>query len=92
MQTEFDPGKDAINQQKHGVSLALANQIDWFEAVCFVDDRNDYDEVREIGLVVIEQRLYVVVFVQRGEDTMRIISLRKATKREVKHYEQSIQH
>jgi uncharacterized DUF497 family protein len=50
------------------------------------DDRRDYGEVREIGFTVIGQRLYVVVFVQRGQ-TMRIVSLRKANSREVKAYE-----
>ncbi|MBS0414485.1 MAG: BrnT family toxin [Proteobacteria bacterium] len=35
------------------------------------------------------ERLYVVVFVQRGE-VMRIISLRKANRREVKLYDEAI--
>lgn len=90
MQTEYDPIKDAANQQKHGISLSLAAQIEWQDVLCFVDDRADYGEVREIGYAVIAQRLHVVVFVQRG-DTMRIISLRKANKREVKHYEQAFE-
>lgn len=89
MQTEFDPIKDAANVEKHGVSLALASLIDWSETLCMVDDRFDYGEVREIGFTVIEQRLYVVVFVRRAE-VMRIISLRKANKREIKIYEQAI--
>jgi uncharacterized DUF497 family protein len=88
MKTEYDAAKDAANQQKHGVSLSLASTIEWQDVLCFVDDRADYGEVREVGFAVIEQRLYVVVFVQRG-DTMRIISLRKANKRELKHYEQA---
>ena len=90
MKTEYDARKDATNQAKHGVSLALASAIHWADVLCFVDDRADYGEVREVGYAVIAQRLYVVVFVQRG-DTMRIISLRKANKREIKHYEQATQ-
>ncbi|MPT12415.1 BrnT family toxin [Comamonas sp.] len=90
MKTEYDANKDAANQQKHGVSLSLANQIEWQDVLCFVDDRADYGELREVGFAVIERRLYVVVFVQRG-DTMRIISLRKANKRELKHYEQAFE-
>lgn len=90
MKTEYDATKDAANQQKHGVSLSLANRIEWQDVLCFVDDRADYGELREVGFAVIEQRLYVVVFVQRG-DTMRIISLRKANKRELKHYEQAFE-
>lgn len=88
MHIEFDIIKDTANQQKHGVSLELAGEIDWSEVLCMVDDRNDYGEVREIGFAVIAHRLYVVVFVQRG-DTMRIISLRKANKRESKLYERN---
>lgn len=90
MRTEYDAAKDAANQQKHGVSLELASQIDWHSVLCFVDDRADYGEVREVGYTLIGARLYSVVFVQRGE-TMRIISLRKANGREVKHYEKAIQ-
>ena len=89
MKTEYDANKDAANQQKHGVSLSLANQIEWQDVLCFVDDRADYGELREVGFAVIERRLYVVVFVQRGE-MMRIISLRKANQREVKLYDEAI--
>jgi len=41
--------------------------------------------VREIGYGVIGNRLYCVVFTQRG-DTMRVISLRKANAREARQY------
>lgn len=90
MKTEYDAKKDAANQAKHGVSLALAGMIDWHEVLCFVDDRADYGEVREVGYTVIADRLHIVVFVQRG-DTMRIISLRKANKRELKDYDEATQ-
>ncbi|RYF47975.1 MAG: BrnT family toxin [Comamonadaceae bacterium] len=90
MRTEYDTQKDAANLLKHGVSLSLASEIDWSAVQCFVDDRADYGEVREVGYTVIAQRLYSVVFVQRG-DVMRIISLRKANSREIRHYEKSIE-
>lgn len=89
MYTEYDAAKDALNQHKHGVSLALASEIDWHGVQCFVDNRADYGEVREVGYTLIGARLYSVVFVQRGQ-TMRIISLRKANSREVQHYEKAI--
>ena len=82
MRTEYDAQKDAANQAKHGVSLALASAIQRPDGRCFVDGRARYGEEGEVG--------YVVVFVQRG-DTMRIISLRKANKREIKHYDQASQ-
>nr|WP_324291831.1 BrnT family toxin [Cupriavidus sp. D39] len=50
-----------------------------------VDTRRDYRELPEIGFGVIDARLYCVVITQRG-DSMHIISLRKANKREVRLY------
>ena len=88
MNIEFDAAKDEANVEKHGVSLALAAEIEWTDVLCAPDSRRDYGELREIGFAVIAQRLYVVVFVQRGE-VMRIISLRKANAREGKLYDQA---
>lgn len=87
MDITFDPIKDAANQAKHGVSLALASMLDWPNVMAGVDDRRDYNEVREIGFGIIGERLYCVVFTQR-RDAMHIISLRKANKREVTNYVQ----
>ncbi|MBY4948895.1 BrnT family toxin [Cupriavidus respiraculi] len=85
MDIAFDPAKDASNQSKHGVSLALAAMLDWSAVLAGVDSRRDYRELREIGFGIIGARLYCVVFTQRGE-TMHIISLRKANKREARNY------
>lgn len=85
MEITFDPAKDKANQAKHGVSLSLAQTLDWVEVMAKPDTRRDYGELREIGYGVIENRLYCVVFTQR-RDTMHVISLRKANSREVRHY------
>lgn len=50
MLIEFDPVKDVSNQAKHGVSLALAAELDWDEALIWVDDRLEYGERRMIAL------------------------------------------
>jgi hypothetical protein len=84
----FDPAKDKLNQANHGLSLALAKELAWDEALVWVDDRFEYDELRMIGLVPMGDRLYYVAFVDRGS-TRRIISLRYAERREVKHYVQN---
>jgi len=82
---EFDPEKDVVNQARHGVSLAIARELDWDAALVWIDDRFEYDEVRMIALAPSTNILYYVAFVDRG--TRRwIISLRRATRREVKHY------
>ena len=88
MRIEFDPVNDATNQGKHGVSLALAAQLDWDASLVWVDDRFEYGEVRMIALAPETGVLYYVAFVDR-DDARRIISLRKANRREVKHYVQS---
>ncbi len=88
MQIEFDPAKDAVNRRIHGVSLALANALDWDAALVWVDDRFGYDELRMIALAPETSILYYVAFVERG-NARRIVSLRRATRREVAHYVQS---
>ena len=85
MNIEFDPDKDTANIAAHGVSLSLAAQLDWDAALVWIDDRYEYDELRMIALAPDTATLYTVAFVERGE-AYRIISLRPATRREVKHY------
>jgi uncharacterized protein len=89
MSIEFDPAKDKANRAAHGVSLALAEQLDWDAALVWVDDRFEYEELRMVALAPETSILYCVAFVERG-DTRRIISLRRATRREVTHYVESI--
>ena len=89
MKFNFDSNKDAINLAKHQLSLADAAKLDWMAALIWVDSRRDYGEIRQIGLVPINQRLYVVVFVDKKTER-RIISLRKANNREYERYEQEI--
>ncbi len=88
MEITFDPNKDAANIAKHGVSLALSAEIEWSEVMVRPDTRRDYSELREIGFGLIGDRLYCVVFTQRGE-TLRIISLRKANSKEIRDVQES---
>ena len=89
MRIEFDPAKDAANLAKHGVSLALAAELDWDAALVWVDDRFEYDELRMIALAPKTSVLYFVAYVERGA-VRRPISLRRANRREVKRYVQSL--
>ena len=88
MRIEFDPTKDAANKTKHGVSLSTAKKLDWESALVWVDDRFEYNEIRMIALAPRTAILYYVAFVDRGE-VRRVISLRGANRREVKHYVES---
>jgi len=89
MRIEFDPAKDAANQAKHGVSLSMAGGLDWEAALVWVDDRFEYRETRMIALAPKTEILYYVAFVDRGE-VRRVISLRRANRREVKYYVENL--
>jgi len=88
VQIEFDPAKDAANQIKHGVSLAMASELDWEAALVWIDARFEYNETRMVALAPKTEILYCVAFVDRS-GVRRIISLRRANRREVKHYVES---
>ena len=66
MRIVFNSAKDKLNLADHGVSLALARELAWDEALVWLDDRFEYDEQRMIGLVPRGDRLYYVAFVDRG--------------------------
>ena len=86
MRITFDQAKDATNLGKYGVSWALADQLDWNAAVVWEDRRRDYGETRFVALAPYARRVYCVAFTQRA-GMRRIISLRKANRREIELYE-----
>ena len=89
MKIEFDAEKDQINKSKHGLSLVFAVELDWENALVWVDTRREYGEARIIALAPSTGILYYVAYVDRA-GVRRIISLRRANRREVKHYVKSI--
>ena len=87
MRIEFDSAKDESNREKHGLSLALASSFDWDQALVWIDERYEYNELRMVALVPDIHTMYYVAFVDRG-GIRRVISLRKANRREAKRYVQ----
>lgn len=85
MKVEYDPAKDAINQAKHGLSLADAAWFDFDVAVVQIDDRHDYGETRYRALARMDGVGYALAFTLAGE-TLRPISYRLAHDKEMKHY------
>ena len=83
-----DPTKDDRNIAERGLSLDLAEQLDWATALIWEDNRKDYGERRYCVLGFSEDRLHSVT---PRDGKPRVISLRKANKREVKRYEKTIQ-
>ena len=67
----------------------MAGELDWEAALVWLDDRLPYGELRMIALAPKTSTLYYVAFVDRGS-TRRVISLRQANRREVKHYVENI--
>lgn len=88
MEIEFDPGKDRLNIQKHGISLAEVVEFDWDTAHIEEDLRFLYAEKRIEATGWLGERLYVVIFCKRGNAT-RVISMRKANEREARDYANS---
>jgi uncharacterized DUF497 family protein len=85
MKIEFDPTKDVANKEKHGISLAMAEFLDWEVALIVQDNRFDYGELRFIAISPLDGRVYTAVFTHR-DPNIRIISLRKANPKEVTEY------
>ena len=87
MEITFDPAKNERNIRERGISFEQAREFD-FETALYVEDaREDYGEKRFRALGSIRRRLHVLVFTMRGE-TLRVISLRKANRKEANWYEQ----
>ena len=87
MKIEFDPDKNQRNIEQRGISFELAKSFD-FDNALEVAQQVD-GELRYFALGMIEHRLYALVYTLRF-DVVRIISLRKANKREVRYYEQAL--
>lgn len=90
MEYEWDQGKAQSNREKHGVSFpdAIGVLEDEF-ALTIPDEHTDEERFVTIGEDAFG-RVLVVVYTYRGEDTIRIISARPATRRESRLYREGI--
>ncbi len=92
MRFEWDENKNSKNLQKHGFDFSDAWQL--FENPLLVkpDIRKEYGEDRWTGIGRMTNGITVVlVFAKRDTETIRIISMRKASKKERRNYEKNIQ-
>lgn len=86
---QWDPAKAAANLRKHGVSFEEARTVFYDElAVQFFDPEHSSNEERFLLLgMSSEANLLLVCHCERaGGDIIRIISARKATRNESRHY------
>jgi len=81
---EWDPEKDQVNRAKHGLCFREASEL-FSSGVDFLeiyDELHSADEDRFIAVGPIRSGVIVVVFTERTEDVVRILSARKASKKE----------
>lgn len=85
MEIDYDSVKSQRNVETRGLSFEQVYQFEFATATFEVDDRADYGEMRINSIGYIGQRLHHLTYTLRG-DVLRVISLRKANPREIKHY------
>lgn len=79
---DWDSEKAEQNLAKHGVPFEAVAGFDWRTAIEAEDRRYDYGETRMQALGKIGERYHVLVYAWRN-DRIRVISLRKANRREI---------
>ena len=86
---EWDPGKSRSNLKKHRVSFEEAKTV-FFDEGALVASDPDHSAEEDRFLIIgfsVQLRVLLVCFCERSEgDTIRIISARKATKKEQRQY------
>jgi uncharacterized protein len=86
---EWHPSKAVANLKKHQVSFEEAQTVFYDDfAVQFFDDEHSHEEERFLllGMSVHSKLLLVCHCERQGGEVIRIISARKATKRESAFY------
>ena len=86
---EWDENKNQINKSKHGISFEEAKTVfDDEDAILFDDPDHSLEEDRFLILGITQkERLCIVSHCYRGKnDIIRLISARKANKKEISIY------
>ena len=90
MKLEWDSKKATLNLQKHGVAFEDAALVFYDHGrIEAYDGRDDYGEDRWTTIGLVAGSVLYVVYTFRNEETIRIISARKAIPYEKKHYRQA---
>ena len=93
MEFEWDEEKNQANIIKHGISFQEAKEVfNDPNLLTYIDDRFDYEETRELSigqLLLPEQPVIVILVVHTDRNGVtRIISARRASRKERRIYEQ----
>ncbi|MBI3302142.1 MAG: BrnT family toxin [Deltaproteobacteria bacterium] len=90
MQFEWDEAKNAENIRKHGIDFADVPAMFDGPMLIELDEREDYGEDRWSGVGFLRNIVAVVVWTERQDDVIHLISARKATQYERKRFEQHL--
>lgn len=85
MKFDWDEAKRLANIEKHGVDFADVPPMFNGDVFTIEDQRFDYGETRYLTFGLLKFRVIVVAHTEE-DNVIRIISARKATKNEEKHY------
>jgi len=88
MEFEFDPETSAANHSKHGIDFVVAQTL-WQDPFGLEVGPFLRGEVRLGWIAKVEGHCYMAIFTRRGK-RIRLISVRRARKDEVRRYEQAI--
>jgi len=87
MEIEWDPKKAASNHKKHGVSFDEAATVLLDPEALSQPDGSSVAEERWLLMgMSAKARMITLVYALRGQDRIRLISARKATRKEAQHY------
>ena len=84
MRVEWDDAKDAVNQEKHGLSFAEARVLfdSGVDHLVIFDADHSQSEDRFLAIGPVGRGIVVIAFTEPTEDTIRIVSARWATTKE----------
>ena len=85
LELEWDEEKRRANIQKHSLDFADVKYLDWDHATYIEDNRFPYPEPRYWAFALWKSRLFLVAFCRRGSK-IRIISFRKANRKEIRRH------
>ncbi|UAJ74029.1 BrnT family toxin [Synechocystis sp. PCC 7339] len=92
MQFEWDEAKNLENIRKHEIDFADVPSMFDSEMLIEFDNRSDYGEERWIGIGFLGPGVAVVVWTERFQNLIRIISARRANNHEKKRFQRYISH
>ena len=85
MKFEYDPDKSAANHAKHGIDFDEAQSL-WDDPYLIEAPANVMDEPRFLAVGMIGAKHWTAVYTYRN-GRVRIISVRRARRQEIEHYE-----